>query len=56
MITVATLLLMIVTIVLALAIGILMGYGTIAGILWAFQHNRTAHPAPILASASTSGD
>ncbi len=56
MITFATLLLLIITIVLALAVGILMGYGAIAGLLWAFQHNRTAHPAPVLASASSSGD
>lgn len=55
MITVAMLLLLVVTIVIALAVGILMGYAAIAGILWVFQHNRAAHPAPVLAGAS-SGD
>ena len=49
-------LLMVVTVVLALTIGILMGYGAIAGILWAFQHNRTAHNATPALAHSTSGD
>jgi hypothetical protein len=49
-------LLLVVTIIMALAVGIFMGYGAIAGILWAFQQNRAAHtPAPALVH-STSGD
>lgn len=47
--------LLLVTIVLALALGIAMGYGAIAGILWMFQHNRTEHATPVLAH-STTGD
>lgn len=48
-------LLLIGTIVLALAMGILMGYGAIAGILWAFQHNREQKAPHVLAPAGTSG-
>lgn len=56
LITLLMTLLMVVTVVLALTIGILMGYGAIAGILWAFQHNRTAHDAAPALAHSTSGD
>lgn len=56
LITLLMTLLLIVTIGMALMIGVLAGYGAIASILWAFQHNRTAHqPAPALAH-STTGD
>jgi len=47
--------LLVVTIFLALALGILMGYGAIAGILWMFQQHRTEHAPPTLAH-STTGD
>ncbi len=49
-------LLLIVTVLLALTIGILMGYGAIAGILWVFQHNRTAHAGTPALVHSTTGD
>lgn len=55
MITFGMTLLLVVTIVLAMAVGILMGYGAIAGILWFFQHSRTEHAHPTLAH-STTGD
>lgn len=47
--------LLVLTIVLALALGIVMGYGAIAGILWMFQHSKTEHGTPALAH-STTGD
>jgi hypothetical protein len=56
LITVFTTLLLIVTVILALFIGILMGYGSIAGILWLFQHNRTAHSGPPALAHSSTGD
>ncbi len=49
-------LLLVVTILMALTLGILMGYGTIAGILWFFQHNRTAHNGTPALAHGTSGD
>jgi hypothetical protein len=57
LITLLTTLLLIVTVILALSIGILVGYGSIAGILWLFQHNRTAQSgSPALAHSTTTGD
>jgi hypothetical protein len=57
LITFFTTLLLLVTVIMALGIGILMGYGSIAGILWLFQHNRTAHSgSPALAHSTTTGD
>ena len=55
MITFGMTFLLVVTIVLAMAVGILMGYGAIAGILWFFQHSRTEHAPPTFAH-STTGD
>ena len=57
LITFFTTLLLLVTVIMALGIGILMGYGSIAGILWLFQHNRAAQSAsPALAHSTTTGD
>ncbi len=57
LITFLTTLLLLVTVIMALAVGILMGYGSIAGILWLFQHNRSAQSgSPALAHSTTTGD
>jgi len=56
LITLLMTLLMVVTVILALTIGILMGYGSIAAILWFFQHNRTAHSGTPALAHSTTGD
>jgi nitrate reductase NapE component len=55
LITFGITILLVVTTILALALGIVMGYGAIAGILWMFQHNRAEHATPALAH-STTGD
>lgn len=55
LITFGMTILLVTTIVLALVLGIAMGFGAIAGILWMFQQKHIEHAPPALAH-STTGD
>ncbi|HLH05835.1 MAG TPA: hypothetical protein VKW78_01215 [Terriglobales bacterium] len=56
MTSLVTVLILILTVVLSLGFGTILGYGIITGILNFFAAPRKVAPAPVLVSQHTSGD